>query len=209
MLLYLFYHVLQPYFHALNVFRYITVRTALASLTALLITLVLGPWVIRRLRDLQIGQFIREEGPKSHQADDGRRADRGLDHHSHFALGGSRKFLRVARDVHDAHFRDHRVYRRLQQSREKEKSWIDGEAQIFFADPGKLRGSRLFALAHDRRHVLNAIECSFFQEFSSGPGDSLASFDSLFLVALVLPVPDFCGGGDCGILERGESHRRA
>ena len=56
------------YFHALNVFRYITVRTALASLTALLITLVLGPWVIRRLRDLQIGQFIREEGPKSHQA---------------------------------------------------------------------------------------------------------------------------------------------
>ena len=52
MLLYLFYHVLQPYFHALNVFRYITVRTALASLTALLITLVLGPWVIRRLRDL-------------------------------------------------------------------------------------------------------------------------------------------------------------
>ncbi|HTD45524.1 MAG TPA: phospho-N-acetylmuramoyl-pentapeptide-transferase [Bryobacteraceae bacterium] len=68
MLLYLFYHVLQPYFHALNVFRYITVRTALASITALLITLVLGPWVIQRLSDLQIGQFIREEGPKSHQA---------------------------------------------------------------------------------------------------------------------------------------------
>ncbi len=68
MLLYLFYHVLQPYFHALNVFRYITVRTALASITALLITLVLGPWVIKRLSDMQIGQFIREEGPESHQA---------------------------------------------------------------------------------------------------------------------------------------------
>jgi phospho-N-acetylmuramoyl-pentapeptide-transferase len=68
MLLYLFYDVLQHYFHALNVFRYITVRTALASITALLISLVLGPWVIRRLRDLQVGQFIREEGPKSHQA---------------------------------------------------------------------------------------------------------------------------------------------
>jgi phospho-N-acetylmuramoyl-pentapeptide-transferase len=68
MLLYLFYDLLQRYFHALNVFRYITVRTALASLTALLITLVLGPWVIRSLRQLQIGQFIREEGPKSHQA---------------------------------------------------------------------------------------------------------------------------------------------
>jgi phospho-N-acetylmuramoyl-pentapeptide-transferase len=68
MLLYLFYDVLQRYFHALNVFRYITVRTALASLTALLITLMLGPWVIRRLRDMQIGQFIRDEGPKSHQS---------------------------------------------------------------------------------------------------------------------------------------------
>src|ERR1700690_517788 len=68
MLLYLFYQVLQRHFHALNVFRYITVRTALASLTALLLTLVLGPWVIRRLRELQIGQFIREEGPKSHQS---------------------------------------------------------------------------------------------------------------------------------------------
>jgi phospho-N-acetylmuramoyl-pentapeptide-transferase len=68
MLLYLFYDLLQRYFHALNVFRYITVRTALASLTALSITLVLGPWVIRSLRQLQIGQFIREEGPKSHQA---------------------------------------------------------------------------------------------------------------------------------------------
>jgi hypothetical protein len=68
MLLYFSYDVLQRYFHALNVFRYITVRTALASLTALLITLVLGPWVIRRLRELQIGQFIREEGPKSHQS---------------------------------------------------------------------------------------------------------------------------------------------
>jgi phospho-N-acetylmuramoyl-pentapeptide-transferase len=68
MLFYLFYHVLQRYFHALNVFRYITVRTALASLTALLLALVLGPWVIRQLRELQIGQFIREEGPKSHHS---------------------------------------------------------------------------------------------------------------------------------------------
>jgi phospho-N-acetylmuramoyl-pentapeptide-transferase len=68
MLLYIFYDLLQRYFHALNVFRYITVRTALASITGLLTTLVLGPWVIQRLRNLQIGQFIREEGPKSHQA---------------------------------------------------------------------------------------------------------------------------------------------
>ncbi len=68
MLFYLFYYVLHPYWSPLNVFRYITVRTALASLTALFLSLVLGPWVIRRLRAMQIGQYIREEGPRSHHA---------------------------------------------------------------------------------------------------------------------------------------------
>ncbi len=78
MLLYLFYDLLQRYFHALNVFRYITVRTALASLTALLITMVLGPWVIRRLRDLQIGRIHPRRGAEEppgqgRNAHDGRR----------------------------------------------------------------------------------------------------------------------------------------
>jgi len=68
MLYYLLYHVLQPHFSPLNVFRYITVRTAMASLTALFLCLVLGPWLVRKLRELQVGQFIREEGPERHQA---------------------------------------------------------------------------------------------------------------------------------------------
>ena len=68
MLYYLLYHVLQRYFKPLNVFRYITVRTAYASLTALFLCLVLGPWLVRKLREMQIGQFIREEGPERHQA---------------------------------------------------------------------------------------------------------------------------------------------
>ncbi len=68
MLYYLLYHVLQPYFKPLNVFRYITVRTAYASLTALFLSMVCGPWVVRQLRAMQIGQFIREEGPERHQA---------------------------------------------------------------------------------------------------------------------------------------------
>jgi phospho-N-acetylmuramoyl-pentapeptide-transferase len=67
MLYYLFVHLLRPYFSPLNVFRYITVRTAVASLTALLLSLLLGPWVIERLRELQVKQYIREEGPKGHQ----------------------------------------------------------------------------------------------------------------------------------------------
>jgi phospho-N-acetylmuramoyl-pentapeptide-transferase len=47
--------------------RFITFRTAAASITALIISLVLGPWLIRRLRDFQIGQVVRHEGPQSHQ----------------------------------------------------------------------------------------------------------------------------------------------
>jgi phospho-N-acetylmuramoyl-pentapeptide-transferase len=56
-----------PVLRVLNVFQYITFRTAYASITALLISLFLGPWLIARLRDFQIGQNIREEGPQSHQ----------------------------------------------------------------------------------------------------------------------------------------------
>src|SRR6516162_3107654 len=55
-------------FHVFNLFRYITFRTAYASLTALLLSLVLGPWVIGKLKEFQVGQYIREEGPRSHQA---------------------------------------------------------------------------------------------------------------------------------------------
>ena len=68
MLYFLIFHVPPEVAHLLNVFRYITVRTALASLSGLFLGLVLGPWVVRRLRHMQIGQFVREEGPSSHQA---------------------------------------------------------------------------------------------------------------------------------------------
>jgi phospho-N-acetylmuramoyl-pentapeptide-transferase len=67
MLYYLLYP-LHTTFSALNVTRYITFRTAAASLTALLLSLLLGPWMIRKLRDFQVGQVIRHEGPASHRA---------------------------------------------------------------------------------------------------------------------------------------------
>ena len=66
-LYYLLYEILRRYFSPLNVFRYITVRTVYASLTAMFLALVFGPWLIRRLRELQIGQYIREEGPQEHK----------------------------------------------------------------------------------------------------------------------------------------------
>jgi phospho-N-acetylmuramoyl-pentapeptide-transferase len=59
---------LSTYVGALNVTRYITFRTAAASITALAISLIVGPWLISRLRDFQIGQVIRQEGPQSHRA---------------------------------------------------------------------------------------------------------------------------------------------
>src|ERR1700691_4320745 len=67
MLYYLLYQVLQRYFSPLNVFRYITVRTVYASLTAMFLAFVFGPWLIKKLREMQIGQYIREEGPQAHQ----------------------------------------------------------------------------------------------------------------------------------------------
>ena len=68
MLYYLLYYALRPHFSPLNVFRYITVRTAVASLTALALSFLLGPWMIERLRALQVKQYIREEGPQRHHA---------------------------------------------------------------------------------------------------------------------------------------------
>ncbi len=67
MLYYLLY-ALRGEVGFLNVTRYITVRTAAASLTALGLSLALGPLMIRKLREFQIGQVIRQEGPQSHHA---------------------------------------------------------------------------------------------------------------------------------------------
>jgi len=67
LLYWLLYLKLFHYFPPFRIFRYLTFRTAFASLTAMFTGLIIGPLVINRLRDFQIGQFIREEGPKAHQ----------------------------------------------------------------------------------------------------------------------------------------------
>ena len=65
MLYYLLYP-LKTVFGGFNVFRYITFRTIFAILTALIISMVVGSWFINKLRELQIGQYVREDGPQSH-----------------------------------------------------------------------------------------------------------------------------------------------
>lgn len=67
MLYFLLYQQLQRYVSGFRVFRYTTFRTLCASLTALFLCVALGPWLISRLRQFEIGQYIREEGPASHQ----------------------------------------------------------------------------------------------------------------------------------------------
>ena len=68
MLYYLLYGLpwLRSEFSAFNVVRYITVRTAAGAITALVLSLILGPWLVRKLREFQIGQVIRTDGPDSH-----------------------------------------------------------------------------------------------------------------------------------------------
>jgi phospho-N-acetylmuramoyl-pentapeptide-transferase len=66
LLYWLLYEKLFPFFHPFRIFRYLTFRTAFASGTALLIALFIGPWVIQKLREFQIGQYVRDDGPQSH-----------------------------------------------------------------------------------------------------------------------------------------------
>jgi phospho-N-acetylmuramoyl-pentapeptide-transferase len=68
------YHLLYPLHDLvsfLNVFRYITFRTIYAILTALLISFVIGPWLIKKLKAFQIGQVVREDVPSRHMAKNG------------------------------------------------------------------------------------------------------------------------------------------
>ena len=63
------YHLLfglHTTYSGFNVFRYITFRAAMAALMALVVSFLLGPWLIRSLTAKQMGQQIREDGPASH-----------------------------------------------------------------------------------------------------------------------------------------------
>jgi len=66
LLYWLLYQKLFVHFSSFRIFRYVTFRTAFASLTALFMGLIIGPAIIRKLREFQIGQYIREDGPQAH-----------------------------------------------------------------------------------------------------------------------------------------------
>lgn len=71
---FMLYNLLFPLhdtYSVFNVFRYITFRTAYAILTALAVTFIFGPWIIRKLKEKQIGERIRDEVPRSHLSKSG------------------------------------------------------------------------------------------------------------------------------------------
>ena len=59
---------LDQFYSGFGVFRYLTLRAILGALTALMISLIVGPSMIRRLSRFQIGQTVRDDGPQSHFA---------------------------------------------------------------------------------------------------------------------------------------------
>ena len=68
------YHIFYPLasvYGAFRVFRYVTFRMAMAILTSILISFIFGPWVINKLKELHVSQFIRDDGPKSHLSKEG------------------------------------------------------------------------------------------------------------------------------------------
>src|SRR6185503_177780 len=70
MLFHLF-HWLRAYVPGANIFRYVSTRVGLATLTSLLLTFMVAPWFIRRARARQLGELIRDDGPAAHAAKQG------------------------------------------------------------------------------------------------------------------------------------------
>ena len=100
--------VSESYFYkGLNVFQYVTFRTAWATITALLLSLFLGKWVIRKLEALKVGQEIREELSEEHQAKKGTptmgRLDSGAVSSRH-CFGSPGQSIPVARSRRDTLF---------------------------------------------------------------------------------------------------------
>ncbi|MDH4029033.1 MAG: phospho-N-acetylmuramoyl-pentapeptide-transferase [Nitrospirota bacterium] len=70
-MLYKLFYLMQGEYSYLNVFRYITFRTALATMTALIISFAMAPWIIRELRKLSMTQYVRTDGPQTHLSKSG------------------------------------------------------------------------------------------------------------------------------------------
>ena len=118
---------LTPYYSGFNVFSYLTVRAIFAVITALALGLLLGPWMIEKLKFGQIGQVVRDDGPKTHFSKAGTPTMGGMliliaifvstllwaRPHQPLRVGGARRHVLL---------RPHRLLGRLPQAREEESA---------------------------------------------------------------------------------------
>ena len=145
MLYWLLYEKLFPFFHPFRIFRYLTFRTAFASLTALLIALFIGPYVIQKLREFQIGQYIREDGPQSHLKKSGTPTMGGVLIVIAILLptvlwsDPANPFVWIAVCLH-ARLRRHRLCRRLHQGRQAPQPRASPRAPSCFGRVSPERG---------------------------------------------------------------------
>ena len=211
MLYWLLFLKLQHYFPPFRIFRYLTFRTAFASLTALFTALIVGPLVISRLREFQIGQYIREEGPKAHQKKAGTPTMGGLliaiaivvptllwaDLSNRFvwiavfatcafaAIGFTDDYTKVA----------HR--RNLGLDRASQAGTADCDQHCDRGDADRHA---------DLRHVFDQADCAVPQAVSSRSGGGDSGAFSASLAAGVSALYRLRGAGDCGLEQRRESY---
>ena len=179
----------------------------------LFLGLILGPWMIRRLRQLQIGQFIREEGPQLHQAKAGTPTMGGILivtvtlAPTLFWADLSNAYVLLAIFAMLAFgaigFADD-----LQQSCAPPQSGPHRPVEDPLPDPGELRGGAGAAFDDHQRQLLHAADRAVLQEFSARPGGAFAFAKPLFLAGGVSALSGFRDPGDGGLVERGESDRR-
>ena len=156
MIYYLLYELLYIHFRdkdwylvkALNVFQYVTFRTAYATITALLISLFFGGKLIEALKQWNVGQQIREEGPQgapgqARHANDGRSADRRFGFDLDSPVGATLQCLCLDGNDRDVALCGHRFCRRLLEDGEADEVWVDRQAEVAGAvvDRGRCLGS--------------------------------------------------------------------
>ena len=176
LLYWLLYVKLFPFFSPFRIFRYLTFRTAFASLTALATGLIVGPAVIRRLREFQIGQYIREEGPKAHQKKAGTPTMGGVLIAISIVVPTllwadlSNIYVWIAVLLHPG-VRRHRLCRRLPEGDPPSQPRPDRHDQADAADPGQPGGGRGADAADRQRRLLHPPDGPVPEEVPSRPGD--------------------------------------
>ena len=159
-----------PYVSPFRVFHYTTFRTALASLTALFLCIALGPWLIAKLREFQIGQHIREDGPQSHQKKAGTPT-----------MGGVLIVISIViptllwANLRQSYvwvalfglvtLRRHRLLGRLHQGHEEAQSGADGAQQVRAASAGGVRAGGVLLALNARGLYTTNINVPFFKNF--------------------------------------------